>query len=316
MKIILIIIYFGEWPVWFPAFLQSCKYNPDVDWLFFTDCPIPETQINNVNFIPFTIKEFNELASHKLDFPISLSAPYKVCDFRPCYGLVFEEYLANYDFWGHCDLDIIWGQIRTFITDNILLNYDIISARKHNLCGHFTLYRNTSFTNTLFREKPNYQAMLQSEQSFAFDETQMKPVVQRLEQQKRLKVYWPKFLLNFAHQISEAPSFLGEFKDRWYWERGKLYERGERNNRQDEIMYLHFMTWKKTLNKCSFDESNPSEAFYISYFQISNTQFTMEPIWVRLNYFLNYFLKKFIKVALSKKTIIRKIIPRKGIRKL
>ncbi|WP_371417607.1 DUF6625 family protein [Anabaena sp. UHCC 0187] len=37
MKIAIIIVYFGQWPVWFPAFLESCRYNSSVNWLFFTD---------------------------------------------------------------------------------------------------------------------------------------------------------------------------------------------------------------------------------------------------------------------------------------
>ncbi|MEO1131626.1 MAG: DUF6625 family protein, partial [Cyanobacteria bacterium J06639_1] len=42
MKIALIVVWFGQWPIWFPAFLRSCELNPSVDWLIFTDCPKPE----------------------------------------------------------------------------------------------------------------------------------------------------------------------------------------------------------------------------------------------------------------------------------
>jgi hypothetical protein len=33
--------------------------------------------------------------------------PYKICDWKPFYGHIFREYLVAYDFWGHCDMDII-----------------------------------------------------------------------------------------------------------------------------------------------------------------------------------------------------------------
>ena len=33
-------------------------------------------------------------------------------DLRPAYGVLFEEYLDGYDFWGHCDLDVLFGRIR------------------------------------------------------------------------------------------------------------------------------------------------------------------------------------------------------------
>lgn len=271
MKIVLIVVYFGQWPVWFPAFLQSCKYNHKIDWLFFTDCPVPEITIDNVNFIPFTAEKFNLLATKKIGYQIKLIQPYKLCDFKPCYGLIFSEYIKKYDFWGHCDVDIIWGQIREFITDDILLNHDIISARKQNLCGHFTLYRNNPSLETLFTQHPNYQTILQSEKVFISDEHEMTDLVRALANQNSLRVYWPKFLLNFDRPVNDTPSILGEFTNRWYWEQGKLYDRGEQNNRQDEIMYLHFMTWKKTLKECSFDYSANPESFYISYSQISGS---------------------------------------------
>jgi hypothetical protein len=46
------------------------------------------------------------------DFEISLERPYKLCDFRPAFGEIFAEELAGFDFWGHSDLDLIFGQIR------------------------------------------------------------------------------------------------------------------------------------------------------------------------------------------------------------
>ncbi|WP_211090272.1 DUF6625 family protein [Pseudothauera nasutitermitis] len=33
-----VIPYFGKWPFWMPFFLASCRANPTVDWLLFSDC--------------------------------------------------------------------------------------------------------------------------------------------------------------------------------------------------------------------------------------------------------------------------------------
>ena len=98
-KCVLIVVYLGQWPVWFPAFLLSCKQNPDFDWLIFSDCPIPEVEIPNVKFIPFSMEKFNCLASKKLALPINIEFPYKLCDFRPAFGILFEEYIREYSFW-------------------------------------------------------------------------------------------------------------------------------------------------------------------------------------------------------------------------
>ena len=50
----------------------------------------------------------------------------------------------EYDFWGYCDIDLIFGNIRKFITDDILDKYDKILSR-----GHFTLFRNKDSINTI-----------------------------------------------------------------------------------------------------------------------------------------------------------------------
>jgi hypothetical protein len=267
MKIAIIVVYFGKWPVWFPAFLQSCKYNSKVNWLFFTDCLIPEQTFDNVDFISFSIHAFNSLATSKLGYKITLNKPYKLCDFKPCYGLIFSEFIQKYDFWGHCDVDIIWGQIRKFITDEILSSYDVISARKKKLCGHFTLYKNNDYTKNLFRYEPNYQSILQSEKVFISDEHEMTDIVQGLESDGRLRVYWPKYLLNFANPTNDTPSILEKFTNRWYWEKGNLYDLYDH---KAEIMYLHFMTWKDTLKTCRFDYSTAPDSFYISYSHIDS----------------------------------------------
>ncbi|RXM50152.1 DUF6625 family protein [Chryseobacterium sp. CH1] len=122
-RIALINCYFGKkWPSYFNHFLFSCKYNSDVDFLIFTNLEAP-FQIANVHFIKINdLSEFSKIASEKLNLSINILDGYKLCDFKPAYGLIFQEYLKNYDFWGYCDIDIIFGNIRYFLTEKILKN--------------------------------------------------------------------------------------------------------------------------------------------------------------------------------------------------
>ena len=278
-KIALINLYFGNWPVWFPAFLQSCKYNPGVDWLLFTDCIIPAESPENVRFVPFSMADFNALASDKLGFDVCLSKPYKVCEFKTTYGVVFEEYLKDYDFWGHCDIDIIWGDIRRFITDEILRDYDIISSRKGIMSGHFSLYRNTPPTSMVFTQYPGYQNILQFPDYCFFDEDGITLTIRCLAQQGVVNVYWPAFLFNFTNPSHDKPSFLGKYRNRWYWERGKLYEQTERPDEAPrEVMYLHFMTWKRSMRACNVQFAEDPSAFHISYSHVGLTPLDSPPL--------------------------------------
>jgi hypothetical protein len=251
MKIAFINVYFGKWPMWFPAFLQSCRHNPSVNWFLFTDCPIPETTLENVKFIPFTMAEFNALASRKLDLDIQLSFPRKVCDFKSAFGVLFEEYLQGFDFWGHCDIDIIWGDIRSFVTESILQESQVISGCNDRVVGHCTLWKNEPQVNELFKFVPEYREILTDRQYRNLDETVMtrtlKTIVNADGSTNKVRVYWAKRLVAGGHILEDRPKG-------WSWERGKILRKNS-----EEYMYLHFISWKKTMVNLDFQlEDNPS----------------------------------------------------------
>ena len=106
-SICLIIPYFGRWPDWFSFYLKSCGYNRSVNWMIFTNCRIPDERPDNVRFVNMSLGSFNRLASEKLRIKINIEKPYKVCDLRPAFGLIFEDFISDYNFWGNTDIDII-----------------------------------------------------------------------------------------------------------------------------------------------------------------------------------------------------------------
>ena len=80
----------------------------------------------NIEFKPMDLAQLNNLASEKLGFRIQ-KWTYSQADLQPAYGVIFDEYIQGFDFWGHFDIDVVWGDIRSFITEEILKNYQIIS---------------------------------------------------------------------------------------------------------------------------------------------------------------------------------------------
>lgn len=259
-KIRFIIPYFGELPVWFPAFLHSCRWNADVDWLFFCDRAFPSFAASNIHCVFLTLDEFNALASQQLQFEVKISSAYKLCDFKPAYGLIFAEYLQDYDFWGHCDIDTIMGDIHHFITPELLTHYDIISAQKERICGHFCLYKNTPKTNMLFTRSPDHRLLLRLAAIAGFDEGEMTNIVNQTADTGELKVYWLRRFANYKDPIDNgATAYLGAKTNHWHWQEGKLY------HQSDEILYMHFMNWKQTLKQCSVNLTDSVNSFYISY---------------------------------------------------
>jgi len=174
-KIGLLICYFGEFPWYFEFFLHSCKHNPTIDFYIITDIKtLPKILPANVRFIFKTLDEINYLASIKLGFETNIEHPYKLCDFKPAYGFLFSEIIENYDFWGYGDIDVIFGNIRTFISDELLDNYDIISVRHDILTGYFQLLKNSEKMIRLFMKSKDYVEVLSSNIHYCFDETNFK----------------------------------------------------------------------------------------------------------------------------------------------
>ncbi|MBQ4282819.1 MAG: hypothetical protein IJB96_02700, partial [Lachnospira sp.] len=105
MKIAIMTLYFGKLPSYIDLWLDSCRCNPDVDFIIYTDDEGEYLLPSNVYIKRCTFEDMRTRIASHFDFPISLKSPYKLCDFKATYGDVFSDEFAGYDFWGHCDLD-------------------------------------------------------------------------------------------------------------------------------------------------------------------------------------------------------------------
>jgi hypothetical protein len=148
--------------------MLSCKYNPSIDFLMVTD-QLPHNTPANLKVINMTLDQFSSLAGKQLDMDLSIKEPYKCCDFKPVYGIILQDEIKSYDFWGHCDLDLIFGDLRAFLKEEILKIYDKI----YNL-GHLSIYRNTAECNDRYKEQGSsigsYRDVFLSDKNYAFDE--------------------------------------------------------------------------------------------------------------------------------------------------
>lgn len=285
-KIALINFFFGQFPWYFNLFLKSCKFNPDINFILFTDNKEPDYLPSNVQFIASNLEAFNKLARNKISLDVEVTRPYKFCDFKPCFGLIFEEYIQGYDFWGFCDIDLLLGNIRGFITEEILNGNDVISVRHDYTSGFFMLFRNTSEIKNLFRKSKDYQKVLLSKDNYCFDECNYKyqyiqnpkdilqlnceiesmlEVIVKHDIDGKLRAYFD-FLV-----IEGTPGGL-------HWNRGKLIYK----NRYEVLLY-HFVSFK--YNLFSIKEAKG--------FDEIPDQFFVDKYQIRYNKSISSFLRKF-----------------------
>lgn len=293
-SIVFIIPYFGKWPVWFEAHLVSIKANPTVDWLFYTDCDIPKEFPSNCTFVNTTLTEIEELFSRKIDLPIHIDKPYKLCDLKPSYGHVFEDQLKGYDFWGFTDIDIIWGDIRSKMSEELLSKYDIISSRNGFISGHFNLFRNSESVNTLYQKNGWYKDSFVNRKMNRFCEGTFTEITKEALKESIVTVKWDEILCN---QERGRDSHQEYYLDKWLWKEGKMLE--VKNDKAiGEVLYMHFINWKKTM---VFSEilyhSNPDQ-FFISYTGVhyKKHSFLKKKFNILNNAIQGYYVKESIRV--------------------
>lgn len=240
-SICVIACYFGKFPVYFELWLQSCSYNPTVDFLIYTDCNYEKELPSNVSVKQTTLMEIKKRVEETVGFPVSLEKAYRLCDFKPLYGTIFKTDLEKYDFWGFCDLDIVIGNIRKFVTDDMLEKYD-----KINRWGHLSFQRNTEECNQRYRldaERYGYKEVLTGTRDFGFDEYDYISIYKKYgfpicilaenlyaDIRARHKRFCVKGDDNYKEQI-------------FYWENGAVYrEYLDRDNqlKKNEYLYIHF----------------------------------------------------------------------------
>lgn len=169
-KIALFIPYFGKWPPWIDLFFDSCISNCDVDFFLFTDCLVPNFKAPNLHFFSISFSDYCSLASEKLGIEFKPETPYKLCDLKPFYGLIHRDKIEDFDFWGFGDLDLVFGDIRSFYTDELLAKYDVLSTHLERVSGHFALFRNNDKYVKKCLEIKNWQKDLSDSRIRILDE--------------------------------------------------------------------------------------------------------------------------------------------------
>jgi len=268
-RIRLLLPYYGNWPVYFRLFLESCRHNSQISFLFITDLHPPSDYPPNVTFQHLRIEDLFALVEKKTGVKVPVSTAYKLCDFKPMYGDIFSNLLDGYDFWGCGDIDVIYGNISKFVTAEILDKHDIISFREHWLSGAFVLYRNTVPTNSLYKTSRSLLKVLQSRECLCFDEC-LGEFHRRLERgetifnlDKNESMTW---LVKKASQNGTLRAFFQDLiiedlhEDECIcWHSGSV-----KRNDGNEYLLIHFVNLKY-LDQFSFPAwSDPEPVYYIT----------------------------------------------------
>ncbi|OUP27849.1 DUF6625 family protein [Faecalibacterium sp. An192] len=266
MKIKVVIPYFGKLPDYFDLFLKSCEINSEIEFLIFTDQKVKKEYPTNVTVYH---TEF-EVLKKKICCALNLSksamknfSPYKLCDFRPTYGLIFEDYLKDSDYWGYCDVDLIFGKIF-----DILDIGEVAKSERILTQGHLTLYKNCPKMNHMFKLPLkggiNFDKVITYTEPCFFDEIFM-PAICKSQNVIQYGDNCFADILPQYNQFVVAPTctIKNVSNQKFYWENGRLLrEYTESGNKMtDSLMYIHLQ--KRKLD-CHYSYDDLKGRIYIT----------------------------------------------------
>lgn len=119
----------------------------------------------------------------------------KPTEFRPAFGVIFEKELRGYDFWGHADLDTVFGRVGEYVTDELLSVHDVFSNDPNSICGPFSLFRNVPPVNELFRQHRDIEDILACNPKTIphwFDEIGMSELVKKSDLRVKYAFWQPR----------------------------------------------------------------------------------------------------------------------------
>lgn len=156
---ILITPFFGDFPQWMDNFQPPKGYA----WLLDTD-----------------LDKFKKRVKDKLgiDYP-GVYGSGKVHDYRCALGLLYEEEIESFDYWGTIDFDMCFGDVGKWFPDELISQYDIVSNHDTYVSGPFSLYRNVPEVNGLFLKADNWQQYLIHPESNAWVENDFSRLLER-----------------------------------------------------------------------------------------------------------------------------------------
>jgi len=250
----------GPPPEWFSLFLATCASNPTISWQIYGDQLNGFSAAPNVSLRAMTIHDLVFRLRDRLNINLpdnaSESLSYKIVDFRPAIGVLFEQEIADFDFFGYGDIDVLYGDIRAFYTDAVL-KHQVVSNHDRCVSGHLSLLRNEPAIRTAFKRAHHWRDAFSTTRNLRFDEDAFFSVFQyppKIGPLRRtiMDLFDPVgrklrnsnyFVEQYTTPLTPSPWHDGQLShpQTWYWYKSKIF-----NDRDmfRHFPYLHFMNFK------------------------------------------------------------------------
>lgn len=293
-KAVLIVPYYGKWPDYFNIYLESLAHNQHIlDLLLVTDLAIPDhikQRPPNLIVHHQSLEDLKKKADKKLGLNTGLSNPYKLCDFKPLYGYLFDDLIDRYEYWGFGDIDLIYGNLEKFL-EGKLSKYDILHFRKKWISGSFTLLKNRKQIRELFFHSTDIKSIFENPAYLGFDETSLNWKEIRTLPLKDINFAFDNFTsICYRHQPS-----LHIYSDNLIAESipGGQFIRYVGQNIKDsfgqEYMIYHMVSEKR--NWFFRSKLDSPESYFITPFGFFDEDTFEKKLWYKVQILVNFILQ-------------------------
>jgi hypothetical protein len=243
--IALVVLYYGTLPNHFNLTLATIRQNPSIDWIIIGDVVPPSELPENIRFIHIPLNELSQRFSSLGMGCATISSPYELCSMKPAIGAVFHDYLSSYDYWGHTDLDLLYGDLRHFLPEEVLKSHDRVYCR-----GHLSIYRNDERVNSAFKlqtpDTTTFANVLKNPSNQQFDEWKG---IHRIMRYHGFRQYYKEVIADIRpsrryridrFETTDLPNYENQL---FYWYNGKTYRaylHSEGGIYDEEVAYIHF----------------------------------------------------------------------------
>lgn len=149
---------------------SAAKQSSVIDFFFYTDCEFDRYEkYPNMKFHAISFEEYMTNAETKLGIKLPRQVR-KLCDMKPFLACIHEDEIANYKYWGVCDIDLIFGDMQKYISKFISKGVSLFSTHADRISGHFFFVENTPIGRRKCFEIKNWQHYLTDTQNFGIDE--------------------------------------------------------------------------------------------------------------------------------------------------
>lgn len=263
-RVAFVIPYVGGWPKWSQLFFESCRCNSMIRILVICECPPPFDLPGNVEIIRMSridiLKKLEQVTGLTLD---NISG-HKLCDFRPFFGLAFSDLLSKYEFWGYCDIDMMFGDLGKILTNEFLDSFDAFSAHDKQFVGHFTILRNIPAINQAGFEIDDWKNLCKEPVSRHVDEERFSNVIAKHHDvrwakarslDEELETDFSRFGITFRY-FGEVANTEKTEPPLVQWENGCVHY-FDSSGLVTEVIYIHFMGLKRNWHWNRYDQNGP-----------------------------------------------------------